>query len=134
MWVYTPAAFLSSIFTEKYSGKPLHVSWPSPTHPHATTIPFCGYLKSWKRPQAYHFLHLNQANTFHRKIVSLIMEVSHEKIHCFNRKRAMYYSGIERSKINGHFHNLVTESDVEEGAPNIATVDSDADDDLDIEI
>ena len=32
------------------------------------------------------------------------------------------------------FDNVVIESDVEAGAPDIATVDSDADDDLDIEI
>ena len=32
------------------------------------------------------------------------------------------------------FDNVITESDVEEGAPDIAIVDSDADDDLDIEI
>ena len=32
------------------------------------------------------------------------------------------------------FDNVITESDVEEGAPDIAIVDSDVDDDLDIEI
>ena len=40
---------------------------------------------------------------------------------------------IEENRQNP-FDNVVTESDVEEGAPNIAIVDSNANNDLDIEI
>ena len=71
--------------------------------------------------QAYHFLHLNQGNILKGKIVPTSTFL-----------KAMATS-IDENRQNP-FDNIVTESDVEEGAPDIAIVDSDADNDLGIEI
>ena len=65
-----------------------------------------------------------------------------EMIHCFKEHQPCH-SGMERLKVMAStidknrvnpFDINGTESDVEDGAPNIAIVDSDAEDDIDVEI
>ena len=65
-----------------------------------------------------------------------------ETIHCFKEHQPCH-SGMKRLKVMAStidenrvnpFDINVTESEVEDGAPNIAIVDSDAEDDIDVEI
>ena len=60
-----------------------------------------------------------------------------ETIHCFKEHQRVWkwwpVSTIDKNRVNPFYIN-VTESDVEDGAPNIAIVDSDAEDDIDVEI